>query len=64
MESKASVRVRMAGLMFAPCWRRMLLSPSYGDEPLPPALLLCDMDCRDDYGKEPAAKACASPDTA
>ncbi|MDN2678480.1 hypothetical protein [Janthinobacterium sp. SUN033] len=29
----------------------------YCDEPLAPALLFCDADCRDDYDKEQAAKA-------
>ena len=29
----------------------------YCDEPLAPALLFCDVDCRDDYEKEQAAKA-------
>ena len=29
----------------------------YCDEALAPALLFCDVDCRDDYDKEQAAKA-------
>ncbi|MDX8124950.1 hypothetical protein SKZ59_24540 [Janthinobacterium sp. GMG2] len=29
----------------------------YCDEALAPALLFCDVDCRDDYDKELAAKA-------
>ena len=45
----AAVRSRPALVAYGAC--------HYCDEPLAPGLLFCDVDCRDDYDKEQAAKA-------
>ena len=44
----AAVRGRPALVSHGAC--------NYCDEALPPALLFCDVDCRDDYEKEQAAR--------